>query len=98
MRSLDRGTQSERASTAAGSPQRAARPLHRPLQRGTHDASSDYLALGPGEPPKISYDMRRQPLDLDRAQRHPDAIVPGQQIILGAGLQASEIAALRWLN
>jgi len=37
--------------------------------------------------------MRCEAVGLDRAQRHPDPIVPGQQVILGGGLQPAEITA-----
>src|SRR5215469_2061499 len=43
-------------------------------------------------------DMWCETFDLDRAQRHPHAILPDQQIILGASLQAAKITAQHWLD
>src|SRR6516162_4234933 len=37
-------------------------------------------------------DVRGEALDLERAQRHPDPIAPGQQPVLSRVLQAAEVA------
>jgi len=37
--------------------------------------------------------MRREALDLDRAQRHPDATASRQQVVRRGGLQPAEIAS-----